>query len=149
MCGIECEDVETTSWVPALPLTFLVFLHPPLLSLFRCLPVCLTAGIKDLSLNCCQRNWLSCLPRVPTPPQAPSVQALMSPAAETTASYTSWAEKTEWQWGAKVWCSWGTGSEGDGATGEQAIILTLVLRMAIQPSSRHVTNELYPALLWK
>lgn len=33
--------------------------------------------------------------------------------------------------------------------GEQAIILTLVLYLAIEPSSRRVTNELYPPLLWK
>ena len=61
---------STTSDLPCLsPSAFL----RALLSLFSCLPVHLTVGIKELSLNCCQCQWLSCLPR----------EALMSPVAET------------------------------------------------------------------
>lgn len=120
--GTGDGDDETTSCAPALPLTFLVSLSIytslcALLSLFRCLPVHLTVGIKELSLNCCHCQWLSCLPWVSTLPASSPYTGINEPCGGNDGY--QWTEEMEWQRGAKVWCTWGKGRGGGEREREQ------------------------------
>lgn len=146
--GSEYEDAQTTSWAPALPLTFLVSLHPPPSAASSlCLDVYLSIWL--LALRSCQWTAVSANDCHVTPHQALSIRALMSPAAETTASYTAWEDGVTMGGGDKSVMLVGNTQRRRECMGEQAIIPTLVLYLAIKPSSRRVTNELYPPLLWK
>lgn len=100
------EDAETTSRVHPQRLTFPVSPHSPLLYLFRCLPVHVAAGIRKLSLTCCQCQWLSCPHWVWAPPTL-KAQALTSPARRNVSFLRSLSWEVGVKGGTKVWCAQG------------------------------------------
>lgn len=87
-----------------------------LLPLFRCLPVHLTVGIKKLSVNRCQCQWLSC-----HPPSSSLNTGPNEPCGGNDSLLYSLRRWSDNGGGAKVWSSWGTHRGGESAWGSRQL----------------------------